>query len=456
MSRKKHHSSRPEYHFTPPQNWMNDPNACIYYSNQYHLFYQHNPFKNRWGSIHWGHASSPDLITWTHLPIALHPSTKLKEHHCFSGSLVMDHTTPTILYTSIRNLIQIITGGEMWIARATEGMKKWEKDPQNPVMTSALHPDLKIRHWRDPFVWQENDTWYAVLGGQLRHPRRGAAFLYQSSDLIHWTFLHVLHEGKPKRDRAWECPNFFSMGLKHILIVSPFNSVRYYIGEYKDHVFQVEKEGLLDQGRHFYATQLVQDNLQDHEILGWIKGVGDKSWNGSLSIPRILSLNPEGQLIQDPHPHFQRLRINPQQFDGVHLTKTESKLEITIPDNGTCLEIECEFTLVPTTSVNFSRIKQSFRRSVRFLNLNKKKNTFQFGNETITTLSLENDSHRLHIFIDHQIGECFYQNTSCITARIQKSPARYSRLLIRLKKGEITFQSLRIYQLQIPIEKQSP
>lgn len=85
---------RPLYHFSAPANWMNDPNGTIYHQGKYHLFYQFNPQKAKWGNIHWGQAVSEDLIHWEHLPIALYPHREYGEQYCFSGCCVVKDDIP--------------------------------------------------------------------------------------------------------------------------------------------------------------------------------------------------------------------------------------------------------------------------------------------------------------------------------------------------------------------------
>ena len=93
---------RPKLHFTAPQNWINDPNGLIYFRGKYHIFYQHFPYTCEWGTMHWGHATSNDLIHFEHLPIALYPSKSFDRNGCFSGSALIHQDKLYLYYTSIQ------------------------------------------------------------------------------------------------------------------------------------------------------------------------------------------------------------------------------------------------------------------------------------------------------------------------------------------------------------------
>ena len=79
-------ADRPGFHLTPPVGWMNDPNGFCFYHGAYHLFFQYYPYDTVWGPMHWGHATSADLLHWTYLPCALAPDTDADAAGCFSGS----------------------------------------------------------------------------------------------------------------------------------------------------------------------------------------------------------------------------------------------------------------------------------------------------------------------------------------------------------------------------------
>lgn len=174
---------RPQYHFTAPCNWLNDPNGLIQWNGQYHLFYQHNPFNPLSETKHWGHAVSSDLIHWNDLPIALAPTPGTYDADgIYSGCAVDDNGTPTILYSGVR-------GPHLMVCLATgdDQLLSWIKYPGNPVVPD-FPPGIKLLqtdegkiHYRDPSVWREDGTWWMIVGTGISDIG-GAVLLYRSTD----------------------------------------------------------------------------------------------------------------------------------------------------------------------------------------------------------------------------------------------------------------------------------
>ncbi len=316
---------RPKFHFLAPSNWMNDPNGTIFYNGEYHLFYQYNPFKSKWGSIHWGHASSRDLVHWKHLPIALSPSRNKGENHCFSGCCVIHDGQPRILYTKIGSLKDVFYGAEQWLALGTNDLNRWEKFAHNPVMEDSLHGDLKVRQWRDPYLWKDKDTWYCVLSGHVKWKHRGVVLLYKSSDLKKWQFVGTLYRGQKGQGWTFECPNFFPLGNKYVLLISSFrNKVLCGIGEFRNSQFVQTSWNVFDHSKNFYATNTLKDDKGRLIVFGWIKG-GGKGWNGCISLPRILSMDNDNRLKIEPLPELAMLRADHIQLGATSLKANNNK-----------------------------------------------------------------------------------------------------------------------------------
>ena len=120
---------RPAYHYQPPCKWMNDPNGTIYWKGRYHLFYQHNPDGPWHGNIHWGHASSEDLVHWTDHPIALAPGPGGPDRlQCYSGAAFVNMDgVPTFIYHGVPDGICLATSTD-------DLLINWEKHPANPII----------------------------------------------------------------------------------------------------------------------------------------------------------------------------------------------------------------------------------------------------------------------------------------------------------------------------------
>jgi len=293
---------RPRYHFLPPANWLNDPNGLIHWKGQYHLFYQYNPNGPFWGTIHWGHAASTDLVHWMHLPIALAPTPEsADEDGCWSGCAVDNQGIPTLIYTGKR-------GEEEFpcLATSPDDLLTWQKYAANPLIPGPPS-DLQVVGFRDPSVWQEGDKWYQLIGSGIPEVG-GTALLYTSPDLIHWEYMHPLYTGDKNRTdpvwtgSMWECPQLFPLGEKHVLLVSvwehgrPYYAV-YFVGSYVNHRFLPETQCIVDGGGHFYAPQTLRDDQRRRLMWGWLwegRSIAHQQaagWAGVMSLPRLLRLS---------------------------------------------------------------------------------------------------------------------------------------------------------------------
>lgn len=238
-------ATRPVYHFRPPALWMNDPNGPIHHGGFYHMFYQHNPYGDRWQHMHWGHARSRDLVHWEHLPIALAPRPEAGEEHCFSGCAVQNAEGQImLLYTSIGPERRAGDSAQQFAAVATdESLIHWRPHPANPVLDESLHGDVKIYDWRDPFVFHHEGRTYMVLGGNLNRAQGGKAVvaIYQAEnrELSRWRYLGILFTHPDAAVTNIECPNFFKLGDKWLLIVSPHRRVEYFFGQLRRGGLQV-------------------------------------------------------------------------------------------------------------------------------------------------------------------------------------------------------------------------
>jgi sucrose-6-phosphate hydrolase SacC (GH32 family) len=204
---------RPQFHFTPAVNWMNDPNGMIHYNGEYHLFYQFNPYGTTWGHMHWGHAISPDMVHWQHMPVAIHEEGN---EMIFSGSAVVDwndtsgfqtsgHPPLVAIYTSHYTLPEAEGGGVLQaqsLAYSTDAGRSWSKYSNNPVL------DIGHSDFRDPKVFWHQPTGRWVMAVALSVDRKVS--FYGSPDLKQWTHLSDFGPAGSVTG-IWECPDLFEL-----------------------------------------------------------------------------------------------------------------------------------------------------------------------------------------------------------------------------------------------------
>ncbi len=336
---------RPLYHFLPAANWMNDPNGVIQWRGRYHLFFQYNPDGAYHANMHWGHAVSDDLIHWRELPIALAPSPDSPDQGgVFSGSIVDNDGVPAALYTGVNDDYSVQL---QCLALGNEDLSQWQKYPGNPVIGEVPATLGQTRDFRDPFVWRHRGSWYLALAARIVGVG-GAVLLYRSENLTDWHYLHPLYVGERGRNGYnFECPSFFQLGDKWVLIVSAqwegaTDQTLYFVGTWEDGRFVPEVEGVYDAG-YSYASLCHQDESGRQLIYSWIREARSGAqqvaagWSGLQAIPRVLWLDSRNRLCSAPVPEFEALRRAHHRFSASDLG------DDLLPIGGRALDIEAEF-----------------------------------------------------------------------------------------------------------------
>ena len=328
---------RPQFHFTPAANFMNDPNGAVYFDGEYHLFYQHNPHGTVWGHMSWGHAVSRDLVSWTHLPVAL---PEYGEWMVFSGSAVVDadNSSGLCAESGAREacLVAIYTAHSGGRKRQTQNLaysrdhgRTWQRYTGNPVL------DLEMEHFRDPKVIRDVRSGRWVMAVAL--PKEHRIRFYGSTDLRRWERLSDFGPaGAISGD--YECPDLLHLPVENapgekrwVLVVSlnpgaPLggSAVQYFVGEFDGMRFvpdePVPPTRWADFGKDFYAAQSWFNLPPEHERPVWIGWISNweyanteptEVWRGAQSVARSLALRrgPRGwQLVQQPVAALASLR----------------------------------------------------------------------------------------------------------------------------------------------------
>lgn len=342
---------RPQYHFTAPVSWMNDPNGLIYYKGWYHLFYQYNPKNCNWASMHWGHAVSKDMIRWKDMPIALKPDQPYDNHPeggCFSGSAIEKDGIMYVIYTATTKK-DGQTIQTQCIAYSSDGVN-FEKYSGNPVVERPF-PD-KVDDFRDPKVLEYKGKWYMVVGGSIGGAEKGGdgrVFLYESENIFDWIYKGEILVSNGKMGTMFECPDLFEINGKWILTCSPMNhpslnKAQYCVGQmdFEHGEYKIEKIGTLDAGFDYYAPQTFLDKNGNRIMVAWQNGwlwmpwcegwgpTSVENWRGTFSIPRVVSMNAEDEICLYPIQELQTLTQSTKCLKDVRVTR--DKYCIT-PDN---------------------------------------------------------------------------------------------------------------------------
>ncbi len=375
---------RPLFHFTPPAQWMNDPNGMVYFEGEYHLFYQHHPKSTVWGPMHWGHAVSTDLVNWQHLPIALFPDAL---GTIFSGSAVVDWSNtsgfgahgkpPLVAIFTYHDAAQEAAGREDFqtqgLAYSTDRGRTWTKYAGNPVLPNRA----SIKDFRDPKVaWHAaTQSWVMALAAKDRIQ------FWRSPNLKEWALASEFGAGAGAHSGVWECPDLFELPVagtsekRWVLLVSinpggpnGGSATQYFVGDFDGTTFTESRENAgitrwLDYGRDNYAGVTFSDipAADGRRIfLGWMsnwdyaKEVPTETWRSALTLPRTLALlRGEGGLTvaQAPIAEAQRLRAATTALHAQSVSSTLSlaarhahalEIELAIEWSGTSADFAIE------------------------------------------------------------------------------------------------------------------
>lgn len=423
LSNIKNDPYRLTYHLMPPVGLLNDPNGLIQYKGIYHVFYQWNPFATAHGSKFWGHFTSKDLIYWKAEPPALVPSEWYEKNGCYSGSAIEHDGKLMLFYTG--NVISATDQRETFqcLAESTDGIF-FEK--KGPIL--AL-PNGFTAHFRDPKVWKHGEVWYMVIGAQSQE-KKGMAVLFYSVNLKDWQYKGPLAgsglNGLGDFGYMWECPDFFKIDQKYILLVSPQGLASegykyqnkyqsgYFVGEWDEetNAFKHDLFIELDRGFDFYAPQTFVDQKGRRIMFAWMGMSNDdeffhptikRGWIHAMTIPRELVLK-EKQIYQRPVIELENLRQEETSYKRLKLINEEKTFNGV---EGT--ELELIITFLQLEGLNFE-IKI---RDTVFLQYDIEKQLFTmqrkgFYNQIIDKRQCKlNQLTELQIFLDTSSIEVF-------------------------------------------------
>jgi beta-fructofuranosidase len=426
---------RPQFHLLPRANWMNDPCAPRFFRGQYHMFFQYNPGAAVWGDMHWAHAVSPDLIHWKHMPVALSPTLGgYDAAGCFTGSVLPGVEVPTILYTGVTRCspqLETIRGEGLrevqCLATSTDpDLRTWRK-LDKPALDGPP-PGLQVTGFRDPCPWKDGDTWYLGVGSGF-NKIGGAVLLYTSRDGRNWSYLHPLAQGEWNHGtmsnpvdsgEMWECPDFFPLGDKHVLLYSTERKVYWEVGTFDrgDLHFRAESRGLLDHGS-YYAMKSMVDAKGRRILWGWVQETRSPAetsaagWAGAMALPRVLSLDSGNQLRMQVLPEFASLRTDTRELQMPQSPAGLASMQI----KNRCGEIVCRFSAGENACGLELRAGAMPIFSIRYQGRMGGKPSIEIGGKTVPLSPAPDGVSLIRLLMDGSIIEALVDDKEMMTAR---------------------------------------
>jgi beta-fructofuranosidase len=453
---------RPQFHAAVPIGWMNDPNGFSVYNKEYHLFYQYHPYSTDWGPMHWGHFKTKDFVKWEKLPIALAPDADYDFAGCFSGSALEHKGEHVLVYTGVIEE-QDETGKkkvlQVQCIASGDGIeyKKWDC---NPIITAKSLPEGAYEEdFRDPKIWKHENTFYLVASSRSED-KSGQIALYKSEDLREWQFVKILVKNNNQYGKMWECPDFFALQDKYVLITSPQDMVAkgmefhngnnslYISGnfDYGTYEFTQECVKSIDYGLDFYAPQTLEHEDGRRIMIAWMESWDTKinpdylKWNGMMTFPRELEIEGN-ELIQKPvkeiekyycdNVEYQEYALSGKtQLEGISGRELDIQIDII---KGEYQEFEIQFAHSHTYTTKCSYIPKdglfTFDRTYSGLNRDV---------PCIRTMIIPEKSVKLtiRILLDKYSAEIFINDGKQVMSNVIYTPLEAQDILFHVK-GEL-------------------
>lgn len=426
---------RPVFHLSPRIGWLNDPNGFSRYRGEYHLFYQYYPYDTRWGPMHWGHAVSTDLLRWKYLPAAMAPDQPYDKDGCFSGSaLELPDGKQLIWYTGVlKDQAEQQKGFQTQHAAIGDGID-YQKVTDDPGLTVKDLPEgADPYEFRDPNIRMEEDG-YALVVSNLNRVHGTQILQFRSKDGLDWTFDRVLIENQDCIGRMWECPDYFPLDGKQVLLISAMdmqeetpdfhrgNNTLCMIGDMTENgSFQRSTLQTVDHGTDFYAAQTVLSPDGRRIMIGWMQnpavdtsGCSRKIF-GQMSLPRELSVR-NGKLIQSPIRELEQLRSEGTSYSDVRLDEEDRSLpkirgrvldlEILLKPEESCQTFRCRFA---RAGEQFTEL--SWQPKTGILTIDRSK-AETIGTEVMmrqTKVCPEDGNLRIRLILDRTSAEAFVE-----------------------------------------------
>jgi sucrose-6-phosphate hydrolase SacC (GH32 family) len=425
---------RPLCHAQPPRAWTNEPHGLIHWRGKYHLFYQKNPNGPYWGHLNWGHMTSPDLLRWTELPVALTPESGFDNEGCWSGSVIEHEGRLAILYTGVDGVKAGIA-----LAFSDDGIQ-FTKHPENPVIPRPPN-SRDFLDFRDPFVWREGEVYYLIVGSGVKDVG-GAALLYRSNDLTNWEYRKQILSGNTGSSGFfWEMPIFLKDGDRYALVVSELpGRATYWVGSWRDENFtpMSSTPRHLELFNHLLSpTPMIEENgeivvmgiIPDQRSPAELSAAG---WAHLYSLPRLLSIYADGSIVQRPHRSVEALCQVWASFPSIDL---ESGLVHDLPNIAeTSVRLRATFKRGASKSVSLMvrRAPKGEEQTVilyewekGLLTLDRSQSSLnrlvKRDRQTTAYLPTQNDLIRLDIFVDRSVMEVFVDDRAAFATRIYPS-----------------------------------